>query len=63
MIRNRCVCRLVALLDADSPSKPNLLFELAAALGMGKRLVAIVPKDLETECSSPGPASASISDS
>jgi len=38
---------LVALLDADSSSKPNLFFELGAALGMGKRLVAIVPKDLD----------------
>jgi predicted nucleotide-binding protein len=38
---------LVALLDADSPSKPNLFFELGAALGMGKRVVAIVPKDLD----------------
>jgi nucleoside 2-deoxyribosyltransferase len=38
---------LVALLDADSPSKPNLFFELGAALGMGKKVVAIVPKDLD----------------
>jgi hypothetical protein len=38
---------LVALLDSDSPSKPNLFFELGAALGMGKRVVAIVPKDLD----------------
>jgi hypothetical protein len=38
---------LVALLDADSPSKPNLFFELGAALGMGKRVVAIVPKGLD----------------
>src|SRR5580704_14146338 len=38
---------LVALLDANSPSKPNLFFELGAALGMGKRVVAIVPKDLD----------------
>jgi hypothetical protein len=38
---------LVALLDADSSSKPNLFFELGAALGMGKRVVAIVPKDLD----------------
>src|SRR5207244_3561474 len=35
---------LVALLDADSPSRPNLFFELGAAIGMGKRVVAIVPK-------------------
>jgi nucleoside 2-deoxyribosyltransferase len=38
---------LVALLDAESPSKPNLFFELGAAIGMGKRVVAIVPKDLD----------------
>jgi hypothetical protein len=38
---------LVALLDANSPSRPNLFFELGAALGMGKRVVAIVPKDLD----------------
>ena len=38
---------LVALLDAESPSKANLFFELGAAIGMGKRVVAIVPKDLD----------------
>jgi predicted nucleotide-binding protein len=38
---------LVALLDPESPSKPNLFFELGAAIGMGKRVVAIVPKDLD----------------
>jgi hypothetical protein len=38
---------LVALLDAEAPSRPNLFFELGAALGMGKRVVAIVPKDLD----------------
>ncbi|MBV9770123.1 MAG: toll/interleukin-1 receptor domain-containing protein [Bryobacterales bacterium] len=38
---------LVALLDADPSFKPNLFFELGAALGMGKRVVAIVPKDLD----------------
>ncbi len=36
---------LVTLLDADSSSKPNLFFELGAAIGMGKRVVAMVPKD------------------
>lgn len=35
---------LVALFDAESSSKPNLFFELGAALGMGKRVVSIVPK-------------------
>lgn len=39
---------LVALLDAQSPAKPNLFFELGAAIGMGKKVVAIAPKDLDT---------------
>jgi len=38
---------LVAFLDAESSSKPNLFFELGAAIGMGKRVVVIVPKDLD----------------
>ena len=38
---------LVALLDAESPSTPTLFFELGAAIGSGKRVVAIVPKDLD----------------
>ena len=37
---------LVSLLDAQSPSKANLFFELGAAIGMGKRVVPIVPKGL-----------------
>lgn len=38
---------LVALLDAESSSKPNLFFELGAAIGMGKRVVTIVPKGID----------------
>jgi nucleoside 2-deoxyribosyltransferase len=38
---------LVALLDPDAAAKPNLFFELGAAIGMGKRVVAIVPKGLD----------------
>ena len=37
---------LVALLDPESPAKPNLFFELGAAIGMGKRVVSIVPKGM-----------------
>lgn len=38
---------LVAVVDSESFSMPNLLFELGAAIGMGKRVVSIVPKDVE----------------
>jgi hypothetical protein len=38
---------LVALLEADAPAKPNLFFELGAAIGMGKRVVHIVPKGVD----------------
>lgn len=38
---------LVALLDSESSSRPSLFFELGAAIGMGKRIVSIVPKGMD----------------
>jgi hypothetical protein len=38
---------LVTLLDSDSSSRANLFFELGAAIGMGKRVVSIVPKGID----------------
>ncbi len=37
----------VVLIDPNSIRTPSLLFELGAAIGMGKRVVAIVPKDFD----------------
>ncbi len=37
----------VALLDPEHPFNPNLYFEIGAAFGMGKRIVPIVPRELE----------------
>jgi nucleoside 2-deoxyribosyltransferase len=38
---------LVALWDSKRESTPNVYFELGAAIAMGKRVVAVVPKDVD----------------
>ena len=38
---------VVALLDPANPANPNLFFELGAGIGMGKRVVSIVPKGMD----------------
>jgi hypothetical protein len=37
----------VTLIDSANIKNPSLLFELGAAIGMGKRVVAIVPEDFD----------------
>jgi TIR domain len=37
----------VTLVERENLHRPNLFFELGAAIGMKKRVVAIVPKDID----------------
>ena len=39
---------IVAILSAANARRPNTLFELGVALGTGKRLIPIVPEDLDS---------------
>jgi hypothetical protein len=39
---------LVTLIDPERALKPNFFFELGAAIGMGKRVVPIVPRESDT---------------
>lgn len=38
---------VVLLISPESIQRPNLFFELGAAIGSGKRVVALVPSDLD----------------
>jgi hypothetical protein len=38
---------VVALINHESVKRPALFFELGAALGMGKRIVGVVPKEFD----------------
>jgi predicted nucleotide-binding protein len=39
---------IVAVVSRSNARNPNIFFELGVALGMGKRLIPVVSKDLET---------------
>jgi hypothetical protein len=38
---------IVSVISPESVKQPNLYFEIGAAVGMGKRMVAVIPKDLD----------------
>ena len=38
---------LVALVDPEWPASPDLYFEIGAAIGMGKKVVPIVPRGVD----------------
>jgi hypothetical protein len=40
---------IVALVDPEYPTKPDLFFELGAAIGMGKRFLSIVPNTVDPD--------------
>lgn len=38
---------VVLLINAENVNRPNLFFEIGAALGMNKAIIPVVPKDFE----------------
>ena len=39
---------VVALINSKSSNRPALFFELGAAIGLGKKVIAIVPKEFDS---------------
>ncbi|MBI1927764.1 toll/interleukin-1 receptor domain-containing protein [Candidatus Poribacteria bacterium] len=39
---------VVLLINSENVNRPNLFFEIGAALGMNKRIIPVVSKDFET---------------
>lgn len=42
---------VVLLINAENVNRPNLFFEIGAALGMNKRIIAVVPKPFDFDYS------------